>query len=372
MDDAPNAIQRLVARVRKLGTWLRFFLLTSFWTVGLAALSYTAHACISKYYPITSDDGVVKVALKGLPKELAIAALIAWVLGFSIEYWNRRRHDELTDSVESQRAVMLRDISAGVFKAVYGRDVPQPVFEQFNKHVIESVFVRENYRIDITVESVATPSSEVGSSAVQDRAKVTVQESFFVRNLTDVTQSWKVQMTIEERTFLQSSAQESHFQYFSVTPNDAGTAKPVVYSRNPKRGEEDIATKLHRSSPEEDNCDPIQELRLDIDIPARSRVFVDVCQDLLYAADGGDAYCTRQPSDGLQITVVVPKRDFEVSVFALHPEDAIRRSRSGDLLRQKYELPHALLPGQGIYCHWSPVNRHPPANNEIAKSGEAR
>jgi hypothetical protein len=360
--------EKLEHRIRKLGSWLHFFLVSTFCILGAALLFYVCHVCIQRYAPPTAADSVILYAFKLLPKEITLALVIAWVLGFSVEYWNnerharqliavddqiQRQHREVIGEARSQHQQIIRDVSQNVFRAVYGRDIPGTVFEMVEKQVLNASLFRQRSKLELIFRRVQV--NLPGSTGTMERVKIAHRQSFTTHNVSGADYKWNMKVTLDLHVYGQSDAMDRHFQYlhFKVFADGGDVPSGVwKFASNSSDGQTDIRPLIDGTG------DGVVCLSRTIDIPKNGRVEVDVRYDVLYALDGADVVCVMDPSDGIEVNMTIPGEDLVVQGMSLHPEEEVMTSDAEDRLSRTFEVRHGFVPGQGFYYRWYPRSRN--------------
>jgi hypothetical protein len=334
--------------IRKLGQWINFAVFNTLWVLGVGVLLYLGYLLMDSAVPGSEAKNSTLFIFKHLLQELSTAFLIAYVVGFSAEYWNRRRQDD-------EHTRMMNDISKNVYEALYSRDVPPEVFSEVKKRILEAKFLRKNFRLEITLKR-HTPANEhekAHLNAYGPRVKVSFRQRFAAHNITKEPQEWVANLQVDRRVYAQMADETNHFKDFSVEVFDDGGIRQNCHryerrSGNVRKGWEDITPLI-------DNSDPrYQAVSRAFTIPAGGWACFDTTYEQLHPVDGADAICCTHPADGLRATMVIPDGDFIVEAMSMHPESEVDMSKSDDLYLRNFEIQQALLPGQGIYYRWYP------------------
>lgn len=85
--------------------------------------------------------------LEALLRDGAIALTIAIVLAFTADKFAKKKIDQMVaDSIQKMRV--------NVWKGIYGRDLPDPLIDEVEGTVLETKFVRSEYKINVELEPI--------------------------------------------------------------------------------------------------------------------------------------------------------------------------------------------------------------------------
>ncbi|MCD9098191.1 hypothetical protein LU699_11155 [Luteimonas fraxinea] len=112
-----------------------------------------------------SSNGIKVLAV--FFKEVGLAAVVAVLINFSIEAFNRKRHDkekhELIETInqthQDQRDAQIKAVNGRIFQTVYERNIPHEFFKAIEEQMLRSRFIRLSSDFDLEITEIAAPSS---------------------------------------------------------------------------------------------------------------------------------------------------------------------------------------------------------------------
>lgn len=115
---------------------------------------------------VISDDFKT---LASFLKELAFAGFIALIVIFTVEKFSKERH-----RIESEK--LVKSINKNLFNAIYDRHIPNHVFREVEKLLLNNDVTRKNYSVIYTIEKIKDDDKHY---------KCTVQGSYDLENISD-------------------------------------------------------------------------------------------------------------------------------------------------------------------------------------------
>ena len=276
-------------------------------------------------------------------KEMGLALLIAVILNFSIEGFNRHRHQKeknelisaiknsyeenknaLISELESQHKKQMEAVNKKIFQVVYQRKVPKSIFSEVEDLLLESRFIRKNSIFVYTIKNLD-----------EDHVILDVRHRFVVVNVSNLAHEYVNKVGFD---VLKSKSDK-----YAIRSISAGS-KSITPS------ESDV-TKEDRSPRHEWWVAQIGEV-----IQPSKSIECEVCYSRVSQKRGTEVITTRLPTERLEVRVIDPAQDFSFRVSSLHPKAEKNLSESGspDKIHYHWEIDGTLLPGQGLLFDWVP------------------
>lgn len=255
-------------------------------------------------------------------KELAMALLVAVVLAFTIEGIAERRHES---QVESERELLSR----GIFQAIYKRHIPDVVFEEVERCVLNSKVIREQYQVTYTIAKMDNPPQ--GIPCNNNYANVSLHSNYTLRNLTTAPVQQDIILNVElpmEKQLIdlvevvQVVIDGDHISKSDLRKNVKNTGSHLQFSTQRE-------------------------------IPASSTIKVSVKAKLIKYGTDQEVWSSRIPSDGLELTVNTPGCDYEVCANANHSQKLSLSIDESNMKR--WRLDHGIFPYQSVSFWWHPT-----------------
>lgn len=286
-----------------------------------------------------SASNIISIALK----ELGLASLIAVTLNFSIEAFNRRRHEKekqdllaeisnahetnkktLIAELDTQHMTQMSAVNKKIFQVVYQRRIPETIFGEVEELLLSSRFVRNSSEYIYTIKEFD-----------QDHVVLDVRHRFIVMNVGDVDHEY-----INKLGFDVLKSQSNGYSIRSIR---VGSSK-----LNPT--DADI-TKEQRS--------PRHEwwvAQVGATIRPHEPVECEVSYSRVSPKRGTEVISTRLPTERLVVRVIDPAQAFSFRVSSLHPkaEKNLCENDCPDRIHYHWEIDGTLLPGQGLLFDWVP------------------
>lgn len=255
-------------------------------------------------------------------KELAMALLVAVVLAFTIEGIAKRRH-------ESQVDLERETLSRGIFEAIYKRHIPDVVFEEVERCVLNSKVIRERYQVTYTIAKMDNPPQ--GIPCNNNYANVSLHSSYTLRNLTSAPIQQDIVLNVElpmEKKLIEL------VDVVSVVIDGDHISKTDL-----KKNLKNTGSHLQFSTQRE--------------IPAASSIKVSVKAKLIKYGTDQEVWSSRIPSDGLELIVNTPGGDYEVCANANHSQKLSLSIDDSNMKR--WRLDHGIFPYQSVSFWWHPT-----------------
>jgi len=336
-------------------------------------------------YLILSDVFGFHSWLLVLAKELGFAYVVAAVLGFSIEAYNRWRDhlrqdvvsdrlNDLTNAIGSiiseQTNLVAKDlgskVAVDVLGAVYRRTIPSKILDATVKHVLGAERIRHSYYITVQVQRLSEyleesfGAYEDESARERDRHRVALVYS----------SSWIDENVGPSERDVEVAAQSicegpeiegiTGIQYFRVFRN-VGTAfqhdlvrKDYREARQDSRQEGGLDGLVVQSKVTSQRTDTIVRIPK---VAPREKFGVELIrvsvQDL---EDEHVAMCMYSSAEAQLKVRSAP--DLDVTVTSIHSDDAVELPRevSWHDRERRWRLTSALLPCQGFVLNWRPAS----------------
>jgi hypothetical protein len=256
--------------------------------------------------------------VKGLLHELGFAGLIAVILIFTIEAFNRERHQMSADS-------LLEKINGNLFRAIYKRYIPEKVFEEVEKCVMRCNVFRTDHSLDYTIDTFPVGTA---LKVEAEYFNCTAQTSYKLTNLLEQVAAHDVVVQIE------LPIDKQLFEYCTITEMKIGG---------------DSMTKEEIESHTTTNASH-RIFRKTISIPRNGEIKISTKSNLLKKKMDSEIWCSRLPSDGLTLTVSTPSKGLVVNAIANHSEalDHVLNNH----VTQKWILDYGIFPHQSIIFWW--------------------
>lgn len=262
-------------------------------------------------YFVTTKDGFFYFFFK----EIGFALVVAVCLVGTIERFTRERHEAAAEAT-------MAEINKNLFYAVFKRYIPEKVFEEVEKSVMEADVVRSKHELNYTIE-------EVEDGQVQCLA----QTSYELTSVVDAPILHKVVVRLE-------------LPVDDQRKNDCYVEKIVVgsnvYDRT-KLGPHVKQTREHYS------------VEFPIEIAGRATVRISTHSKLVKQSTDVEVWASRIPSDGLELTVSTPSKELVVCASANH--SAQLTTVIDNDVTKKWALQHGIFPYQSIMFWWKPKAR---------------
>lgn len=247
-----------------------------------------------------------------LLKELGFALIVALFLVGTIEKFTRERHEAAAEAT-------MNEINKNLFYAIFKRYIPEKVFEEVEKAVMESNVFRTAHQLNYTIERLA-----------DDKVTCIAQTSYQLVSVLDEARDHKIVVSLEMP--IELADKELCF----IERLEVGG---VVLERNDLR---QYVT----------NSDQHITVTYPYRIEGRATVRVSTHSRLVKKMTDVELWASRIPSDGLELTVSTPDRNLKVCAHANHSEKLMQVMANGST--SKWTLQHGIFPYQSIMFWWMP------------------
>lgn len=247
-----------------------------------------------------------------LTKELGFALIVAVFLVGTIERFTRERHEAAAEAT-------MNEINRNIFYAVFRRYIPEKVFEEVEKAVMESNVVRSKHELNYTIEEVA-----------DGQVQCLAQTSYELTSVVDAPITHDVIVRLE-------------LPVDDERKNECYVEKIVVSGQSYDRQQlKDYVTVTREHA----------VVKLPVQILGRATIRVSTHSRLLKQSTDVEVWASRIPSDGLELTVSTPSKELMVHASANHSEQ-LSTVIDNDVTK-KWALPHGIFPYQSIMFWWKP------------------
>jgi hypothetical protein len=283
---------------------------------------------ISIFFLEISSSGVSAIAT-GI-KEIGLAALVAVIINFSIEGFNRKRHEkekselisEINLAHNSQREDQIIKLNTQMFETIYKRNIPDNFFREIEELLLKGNFMRSNSEWVFQIKKHD-----------ENFAKLNIKHRYTIKNISNTRQTYK--------TSLGFDVDLERRNEFSVESMKAGNQYEIKV--------QPASTKI---------VSPTHEwwtYEMDTQIEAGGEIQCDVEYTRLSRLTGKEVICSITPTNDMKVSVITPNIDFNVRGMSIHPRGAIEESSSQIFTMKSWKVDGPLLPGQGFLLDWSPI-----------------
>ena len=249
-----------------------------------------------------------------LCKEVGFALIVAIFLVFTIEKFTREHHQAAADE-------LMQKTHKNLFHAIYKRYIPEKIFEEIEKSVMESDVMRSRYELDYTIEQHHSRG---------DLVTCTAQSSYILESVVDAPVEYRIviqlELPIEKEFHQECSIDELMIDGKPISPQE-------------------LKLGIDRDS---DYCTLIHTLKMN----ARGKYKIASKSRLIKKTTDMEVWASRIPSDGLQLTVSTPNKFLDVSATAKHSQKL--EVRLNNDVTKKWDLPYGIFPYQSIIFWWKP------------------
>lgn len=282
-------------------------------------------------------------------KEIGFAAIVAVILNFSIEAFNRKRHqaekEELINEINIRHANLKEDISLSiannVFSTVYKRNISEKMFREVEYLLLRQDIHRSEYRAKFTLQQ-----------STDHPGKILLQRSqnFTLRNISENDKNVSL-------SFVSDTPPDTRdFFRYGITIADY-EASQIEYKL-------DALMREGRAVFE----NGFIKVSVPIKIKKGQMICVDETSLVLREMIGSEAVVSVYPTESMELTVETPNSDFEICVESLHLREVESDPFEKSPLWQRWRLNHPILPGQGMIIVWKPSKVCPVQLNQEAAS----
>lgn len=272
--------------------------------------------------------------------ELGIAIGIALIVILTLERTTRAR-----EAAATRRAV--DDIKENLFKAVYGRSIPNSIFAEVERCLLLTNVVRSNYEVTYHLEHLN--ASEIGHDLKRkghhfpDHILCKINSYYKLTNTTD--------MKIDQElcTFLELPPNPLLHEYICIEE---------CYIGGVQQSQEAIKDCM---SVNDDSDQAVHKTMVRL-APHESKIITTEMQIIKRNFDQ-EVWSSRLPSEGITLNVICPG-DLFVGASASHSQKLVGPINTGT--SHKWTMSHGIFPYQSIAFWWYPKSFKEP----ITSSGE--
>lgn len=259
-------------------------------------------------------------------KELAFAFLIALIISIGIEESSRR---ELNEAVSDH----VKEIQRNVFNSTFGRNLPKAILSEVEDLVLKADFVRSRHR---AIYTLSIKNIREWDENLPDEKFVVAEAttSYVVRNVSGVPKNFHVRLELEKPPF---DYLEGYASIDSVKVRGVELTRQEIDSG-------DDAVEDTRNFKKFEHVIPAIDPGAEVEVVSKYKEIkmlndVEIWRSLL-------------PSDGMTLTVSLPKEATDWGAHALHREEARLRSSSLESRVHEWSVESGVLPHQGIVFWW--------------------
>lgn len=301
------------------------------------AILFNASEPINIFNLATIQASALKI-LAVFCKEIGLAALVAVIINFSIEGFNRKRHEAEKDSLiasinnahATQRDAQIKAINEKMFQTIYESNIPDKIFHEIVERLLRSSFIRTESKYFLVIEKID-----------QEFAKITIRHCYRVRNVSRTNSTHELTIGFDVIKKMES--------LYSISKIQLG-------GEDMNKDTENYITKETRSEvhdwwsiKKEKSVQPGEEIDCEFEIIRVS--------DL----KGKEVICSMLPAERMSAEVFDQKNEFSVSCMSLHPLPEIYEYWPSNPCKHTWSLGGPVLPGQGILINWAPRDEVTPA-----------
>jgi hypothetical protein len=283
----------------------------------LAAFHFSADAVLisahGQSFSIPGSDPLSKFLLK----EIGFAFLVAATLAISIDFINRRKHEEAADRLVDRMKVNL-------FHAVFGKDLPVKIYEQVKRHVLDMDFYRTDFKV---VFIFGTPGTDSENPDPKNYIKYMEQTSFVVQNITNSAKKYVIEMSLNGAESEIANGKTSYV-YDDFRINNKSTEFTITRSEF------------------EGKLDAIKEIELS---PGES-VKIDSATHAYVRYEDEVIFMMKLATEDASISAVSHVPNLKIRATSNHPEN-LEEIRVDPTFRE-WRQENAMFSGQGFTMNW--------------------
>jgi len=281
-------------------------------------------------------------AMSILAKELGFAALVAVTLNFSIEGFNRGRHNKekvelldafheaqdrqrrlLIEESDARHLVHIKGLNEKIFQVVYERNIPEEIFREVESQLLRGKFIRCESSYQYTIE-------KLNDSFV----KLHVRHVYSIKNISPNRELHELVVGFD---VIKDMASFYKVIKLKVAAAETSCPVPVISDKN------------------EDH--EWWQVSLTADVDPESTIQCEFEYERVSTLKGKEVICTLLPSKQLKLQVIDPQGAFSMRAMALHPRAELNQCSSTGSVCYQWQIDGALFPGQGILFDWVPSER---------------
>lgn len=303
------------------GIWSKdgalFWMMVSAFAIGVVLILVYINA------PIVDNGGTLSKSLVYVfAKELGFALIIASILAFTVERATRRRHEDAAENT-------MRSINKNIFKAIYGRYIPEEVFSEVERCLLTTDVVRKQYQIDYTLDYIKENDYPRMTKDDKDtHLKVDLYSKYTLENTTNRHTEVPIELHLEKPI---DDLLVEYIQIESVIIGAIEFSKEEIEEICKTHNTKEHVIFAHR-----------QEMK------GRESIEVSMTAKILKRKVDAEIWASRFPSSDITVRIISPC-DISVMGTANHSQKLIERKMNG---KQIFELKHGIFPFQSIIFWW--------------------
>ncbi len=264
---------------------------------------------------------------KFLFKELGFALIISGLIGTTIDFFTKRRHEESANK-------LTLEMQKNIFHALISRDLPPKLYEAVKQNAFNAKFYRTEFRVFYELGTVLADKQNPDPGKY---IKLSEQTSFVVKNITKLTEKYIVNMYMDP-----------------CLPGDLTEVPPPQYEYV-KVNQKDVAYTLGEKKTGNDEVNAHYEFDLSpgetAQIDSSSFSYVRLVDEQVFSLN--------EPTEALRITTSSHAPDLQLSGYvlcgkALDAEAKFKVIRDTVSMKE-WSFDHCLLPGQGFLIKWKNI-----------------
>lgn len=271
--------------------------------------------------------------------EAGMATFVALGLNLSMEWVNRSKQEKQQKSLLSKleakhaenSAILLNRVRRQLLQTVYERNIPEEIFCQIDRHLLNKDQIRKEYKASYTISKFLDPATRQPTEFVE-------LKGYYQYTLVNI--SHKALDTSVRATIDLTPNYETHCKFSSVIIGES------IYSY------EKLVTEKFILQDKEGR--PLLNLSVPVNLTVGESLKVHLEYVKLGHLNYCEAVCVFQPTTDLRLEILIPHEDFIIEVESLHPEEPCLTSAVGRRSMMMEWTLHGILPGQGMYFFWRP------------------
>jgi hypothetical protein len=316
-----------ISQVRTTDSKERFFGTAEKLIYGIVVLVSALFIAASVIVDLLFTQISIRVAA-GFFKELGFAGLIAVIIIITVEHFNRRRQ---RFEMENLSSAILKD----VYKAVYQKYIPPPVFEQVDNCLMKANVYRDNYKVTYTLHDM--PKQEDTDSGPKDGTNGShlghllceVHTSYRLQNLAPRQIVHPIQIDLERPI---EDALAPFCRILSIKIDDRSLSAKEITDHTTDDGSQ-------------------IKFKYECEIPRDRSIFVRTRAELVKRDTDVEIYGSYLPSDGIDLTVDTAGKNIDVRAHAFHPE-SLECCDPPSRYTKAWRLTSGIFPYQALVFWW--------------------
>lgn len=269
-----------------------------------------------------------------LTKELGVALMIAAALGYTVEALAREKHQRELNNFK-------QEISENVLAAVFKKIVPDSIFEEIRRGVLEQTIVKRNSSLNYDLLEI--PQDEQDALALEEAEKGSylkceITSRHELVNLADSPikgHEIKAGVSCDLHSKL-----ADHLKIHHVTIRNLDTGEEESY--------QDQSLEERIDAGEQQGFLLFKVLK---ELPARSKFEITVCSTTYKRIADTDVWTTLFPTENMSVTIRYPD-SIKVSARSHHSKPLREETHNPKMNEKTYILEHGVFPHQGIAFWW--------------------